>query len=245
MYASKICIRIAILLTIAGSWNSFAETIEFPEEELATESVLPVFDNAKGVLNRAVVTEGRFEMGGGAGLALNEPFYNPMNFHLQASYHFTELHGLNLMYMFLMSGLSDYGEQLKTNPNLNPKFDASEAPQPSSILMASYQLTAFYGKISLTKKSVMNLSLFGIAGAGMIGLNSGTQVPALNVGFGQKFYFSPRFALRLDFRLIGYSGPDPTSKTLDPTDNVKPAESEFKDEIFFNTYLSGGLVFIL
>lgn len=245
MYASKIGFRIFPLLIAVGCVSAHAETIEFPEEELATESVLPVFDNAKGVLNRAVQTEGRFEIGGGAGLALNEPFYNPMNFYIEGSYHFTELHGLNIKAMFLMDGLSDYGEQLKTNPNLSPTFDASEAPQPKNILLASYQLTAFYGKISLTKKSVMNLSLFGLAGAGLIGLDSGTQLPALNIGFGQKFYFSENLALRLDFRLIGYSGPDPTSQTLDPSDNVTPDEGSFKDEIFFNTYITGGVVFLM
>lgn len=245
MYALKICIRLIPIFLVMASVPTPAETIEFPEEELATESVLPVFDNARGVLNRAVVTKGRFEVGGGAGLALNEPFYNPMNFYIEGSYHFTELHGLNIKTMFLMDGLSDYGEQLKTSTNLGQPFDASEAPQPKNILLASYQLTAFYGKISLTKKSVMNLSLFGLAGAGLIGLDSGTQLPALNIGFGQKFYFSPKLALRLDFRLIGYSGPDPTSQTLDPTDTVIPSEGSFKDEIFFNTYITGGVVFLM
>jgi outer membrane beta-barrel protein len=217
------------------------EKIEFPEEELATESVLPIFDNSRGVLNRNVVTEGRFEFGGGAGLALNEPFYNPLHFQLQGTYHFDELHAVNVIGMFLMSGPSSYGDQLKSAPT---NFDPSLAPAPSSILMINYQLTAFYGKISLTKKSVMNLSLFGTAGAGVLGLDSGTQLPALNIGFGQKFYFNPNLALRLDFRFVGYQGPDATSQPLNPG-TAKPAESAFDDELFFNTYISGGLVFLL
>ena len=145
--------------------------------------------------------------------------------------------------MFLMPGLSSYGEQLKTSPYITPQFDASKAPAPSSIFMASYQLTTFYGKISLTKKSVMNLALFGVLGAGLMGMDSGTQLPALNAGFGQKFYFGNRISLRLDFRVIAYQGPDPTSQTLRPTDPA-PSESSFQDELFFNTYLTAGMAFL-
>lgn len=224
-----------------SSYGFANDKVEFPEEELATESVLPVFDTTRGVLNRNVTTEGRFELGGGVGLALNEPFYNPLNFNIQGSYHFNELHGVNLVAMFLMSGPSSYGEQLKSPPN---NFDPSLAPAPSSILLANYQLTAFYGKISLTKKSVMNLSLFGTAGAGMVGLDSGTQLPAVSVGFGQKFYFNPRFALRFDFRFVGFQGPDATSQPLNPG-SAKLSDGAFDDELFFNTYISGGAVFLL
>lgn len=243
MLLQKNTIAVLLLLFVFLKMSPiFAETIEFPEEELATESVLPVFDNAKGVLNRTVKTANRIEFGGGAGLSLNEPFYNPVNFHLQGSYHFTELHGVNLFAMFLMEGLSSYGDQLKTTAAT--QFDASKAPAPQNIFIASYQVNAFYGKISLTKKSVMNLTTLGTLGAGLLGLDSGTQLPAINFGFGQKFYFSKNFALRFDFRVIAYQGPDPTSQPLLPG-SPAPSEGSFDDELFFNTYLSAGAVFLL
>lgn len=218
-----------------------AETIEFPDEELATESVLPIFDNARSVLSRNVKTEGRFEFGAGGGLALNEPFYNPMNFNVQGSYHFDETHGVNFFGIFFMDGMSSYGNQLRDEQD----FDPSRAPAPKYGVLGSYQFDAFYGKISLTKKSVMNLSLFGIVGAGMIGLDEGSAV-ALNVGFGQKFYFGNRVALRLDFRVLAFEGPDPTSNTtnMGPSDPL-PSASDFDDELFFNTYLTADLVFLL
>ena len=221
-----------------------ADTIEFPEEELATETVLPVFENQRGVLNRTVVTEGRFEVGAGAGLALNEPFFNPINAHLQSTYHFSELHAVNLYGFFFLPGLSQYGEQLRTADNLGNPFDAGEAPAPQSLLLASYQIQAFYGKISLTKKSVMNLALVGLVGAGLMGLDSGGSVPALNIGFAQKFYFTKNLALRFDFRLVGFQGPDPTSQDLTPGGDA-PEAGDFDEELFFNTYLSAGFVFLL
>ena len=54
---------------------SFAEVIEFPDEDLATETVLPVFENKVAVKNRLIELEGRFEAGFQLGATLNEAFY--------------------------------------------------------------------------------------------------------------------------------------------------------------------------
>jgi hypothetical protein len=43
------------------------QNIQFPEEELASESVLPIFDQPVSVKNRAVLTAQRLEVGGGGG----------------------------------------------------------------------------------------------------------------------------------------------------------------------------------
>ena len=224
-----------------------AETIEFPEEELAKESVVPVFENSRSVLNRKVNTKGRFEFGGGAGLTLNEAFYNPMNFGFTATYHFNEEHGLNLSGTFWMDGLSTYGEQLERGEGLTgANFDASYAPHAKSMFLANYQFTAFYGKISLSKQTVMNLSLHGLAGLGMIQMDGVSPITA-NIGMGQRFYFTERFAFRMDLNLLMFQGPDPTSANLDDTNgrnpNVKPAD--FSDTLQFQTLLQAYLVFLL
>ena len=171
--------------------------------------MLPKFENQRGVLNRRITTAGRFEFGGGGGLALNEPFYNPINMHLQATYHLDEIHGINFMGYLFLDGLSQYGgDQLATATNLGDPFDADEAPRPEQLFLGSYQIQAFYGKISLTKKSVMNLALVGLVGGGLLNYDSGDAYPALNFGFAQKFYFGQRIALRFDFRVLAYQGPD-------------------------------------
>jgi len=233
-----------LIAIILSSATGLADTIEFPEEELATETVLPVFENQRGVLNRRVTTANRIEIGGGAGLTLNEAFFNPINFNLQATYHFDELHAINLMGYFFMDGLSQYGDQLRTADNLGQNFDATKGPAPSNLLLANYQIQAFYGKISLTKKSVINLALVGTLGAGLLGYDSGDAVPALSAGFGQKFYFTKNLALRFDFRIIGFQGPALTSQDLGVSDPEVPF-GDFDEELFFNTYLSSSLVFLL
>ena len=74
----------------------------------------------------------------------------------------------------------------------------------------NYQYTPYYGKISLTKKLVMNLSIYGFAGPGLIVFNEGTRLPAFNMGIGQRIYLFRHFAFKTDVGFYGYYGPDPT-----------------------------------
>ncbi|MCC7406172.1 MAG: outer membrane beta-barrel domain-containing protein [Bdellovibrionales bacterium] len=234
----------AVLFVGCLSVNGNAETIEFPTEELASESVLPVFDKVENVKNRNVVTAKRIEVGGGIGFNLMDAFYNPMNFHGSVSYHFDEIHGINAAAAFWMSGLSNYGEQLKNGEGLDGDFfDPSRAPSPKYMLMGNYQYTAYYGKISLSKQMVMNLSLFGLAGLGTIAIGDQNKI-ALNFGIGEKFYFTKNLALRLDLRMLLYRGPDPTTRRLLPTDSEYEA-SAFGETTFFHTMLTFGLVYLL
>lgn len=234
-----------LLLGLSLAGPLAAETVEFPDEELATETVLPVFDKTRSVLNRNVQTVGRLEVGGGAGMALNEPFYNPMNFSANATYHLNELHAVNVNGTFFMSGLNSYGKQLQAGEGLaaGESFDASKAPAPKWMLLGNYQFTAYYGKLSLSKQAVMNLTLFGLAGIGVIQTGGITNY-ALDVGFGQNFYITPRLAARFDIKLLMYNGPDATSLDLEQ-ELAAPDEGAFETNWFFKTYLSLGLVFLL
>ncbi len=85
----------------------------------------------------------------------------------------------------------------------------------------------------------MNLSLFGFIGAGAFSLSSKT-VPALDVGIGQNFYFTPNWGMRFDLKVVAYKGPDATSVSLKPVDNPQP--SAFEERYFFNTYLNGSMI---
>ncbi len=227
-----------VTLLISAS-SAFAERIEFPEDELATETVLPKFDRPTVVRNRNVVTEGRFEPGLFSGWIMNEPFYNNQQIGLNLSYHFNEISAVNVVGASWMSGASTYGKQLKEQNYV----DVDNTYGPKSMYLLNYQFTGFYGKISLTKQAVVNLSLFGLMGIGMVnyeGLNS----PAFTFGLGQKFYFTPAIALRFDLRMLAYQGPNPVSL---PTINLttKPAISDFEKSTYLSTVLNVGLVFLL
>lgn len=241
-----VCLTLALLI----SAHAFAEDIEVPEEELARESTLPVFNKRRAVLNRNVLSAERFEMGIGGGLEMNEPYYNDYMMSFQGTYNYNETSALNVQGLYWASGLSTYGEQLKAGRVHSPRqsddfspFDASKAPHPQWGVFANYEYIAYYGKISITKQSVMNLNLFGVAGLGYINMGSASTF-GMNLGLGQNFFVTNNMGLRVDLRWLIFQGPDATSQALDPK-KAAPSASSFGNRIFYNTQLGLSLVFIL
>ena len=225
---------------------SFAEVIEFPDEDLATETVLPVFENKVAVKNRLIELEGRFEAGFQLGATLNEAFYKSEVVGINLGYHLDELHGIGFYYLTWSGELSSYGEQLGVNPPvaIDSPIDFSKAPAAESLYVFNWEYNAFYGKISLSKQTVLNLHVFSSLGLGQIKFGDQSNV-AFNAGIGQRLYFSENWALRLDFNLLFYSGPDPTSRgTLSPSGPSYDA-SDFSSKQYFNQSLTVGLVGLL
>ena len=237
----KKLIWIVMALLIGG--HAFADEIEVPEDELARESTLPVFDKRQAVLNRNVNSDQRIEVGAGGGVEMNEPFYNDYMLNADVTYNFTQTSAVNVQGLFWLPGLSSYGNQLRQTGQNFKAFDASEAPHPSWALMANYEYVAYYGKISVAKDAVMNLNLFGLAGLGYMNLGTVSTV-AFNIGLGQNFFFTRNFGLRWDLRWLIFQGPNPTTQQLTPG-VTPPSPSSFGNEIFFNTQLGLALVFIL
>lgn len=239
---------ILIVSLLSVGVQVYGDEIEFPEEELARESVLPVFDKRRAVLNRNVITEKRFELGAGGGMELNEPYYNDFMFNLQGTYNYSEVSALNVQFLMWMDGLSDYGEQLKKgrapvagDAGFQP-FDAAKAPHPEWGVFANYQFIAYYGKISISKQTVMNLNLFALAGLGYISMGEVSTV-GVNLGLGQNFFFTKNVGLRADLRWLIFQGPNATSQSLRQNDN--PSADSFDDRIYYNAQLGLALVVIL
>jgi outer membrane beta-barrel protein len=216
-----------------------AAVIEFPEEELARESVLPVFERRVAVRNRSIVTSGRFEFGANFGYSLIEPFFNPYNLGFNMSYHFNETHGVNLMSNFWLTGTSKYSDQLQNQEGLNLHL----APSVQSINMLNYQFTAYYGKMSLAKDLVINQSLYGLLGLGMVQMG-GESMTALSGGLGQKFYISRSWALRFDLRVMLFQGPDVVSRDL-KNQTTQKSPSYFDQTLVIHSVLNAGMVFLL
>lgn len=245
--AIRISILFSILIISLYEGVLFAETIEIAEEELAKESVLPVFDKAVVVRQRAVTTEGRFELGVGFGLNLVEPLYEQPVYNFLGTYHFTETHAVNIFGMFLSTGLSGAGKDLKAGKGLtNNTFDASLAPTIDSMFFANYQFTAYYGKMNFSKQSTTNLALYGLVGAAMINW-SDKPVLGLDAGVGQKIYFNKNFLLRADLFLTLYQGPDPTDPKDDQYMDAGDPElksADFKSTFYFRPFLTASAAYL-
>lgn len=227
---------------------SHADDIEFPEDELARETTLPVFEQRRVVLNRHVITEKRFELGIGGGLEMNEPYYNDYMGQLTGTYNFNETSALNVQGLMWLPGLSSYGEQLKsgTTKPFRESFDASKAPHPKYGLFVNYEYIAYYGKISVTKQGIMNLNLFAIGGLGYIGMD-GASSPGMNLGIGQNFFFTRSVGLRMDLRYLIFQGPNATTQHLRTTATINdtPAAGSFNNRIYYNSQFGLSLVVIL
>ena len=232
-----------ICLLVASVWSASARAavIQFPDEELSTESVLPVFDQPQSVKLRNVVTNGRFELGALGGYSLVEAFFQPYSVGLTSTFHFTEEHGFNLLFVGYLGGSSSYATQLNPIPNSGPpakNFNVQYAPGPKYLALGSWQYTAFYGKFSLARDYVMNLSLYGLLGLGAMGVGD-AALPVVSAGFGQKFYLNKNLALRADLRFLIYQGPDVTSVDLSTTSSVQ-SSSAFSQNLLFGSLLTLG-----
>jgi len=226
--------------------------IKFPEEELATESVLPVFEDDTAVKNRKVKHAGRFELNLMGGMVTSEPLYNPFNFGGSLTYHFDNTNAVHIMAAVFLGGLNSNGEALRNGDVFladgstgQIKFDASEAPNKEFLIAAHYQYTAYYGKISLPGDFVMNLTLSALVGGGAYFMGD-FIAPAANVGISQRFYFNSHFALRFDILVSAFNGPDITSAgPLNPDDSVVPDADDFDSALQIDSNLFLGLSFLL
>lgn len=243
MMNKKLLLAFLLTLTCGAAW---ADDIEVPEEELARESVLPVFDRPQSVRARKIKTNQKLEIGAGMALEMNEPYYSDYTLNAVGTYHFDERQALNVLGIFWADGLSAYGEQLKAGGSGSNKFnpfDASLAPHPKWSLIGNYEFVAYYGKISLSKRSVMHLNLFGVGGLGYMSMGETNSI-VLNGGIGQNFYFTKNFAIRFDIRCLIFRGPNPASQILNPS-KAAPAVGSFDQRVFFNTQFAAAAVFIL
>ncbi len=219
-----------------------AEVVELPKEELAQESVLPVFDKPVSVKNRNVNTAGRWDMDVFYGYAMTEPIANVSKFGIGVYYNTSENHAFGVFFANNASGLSDYARQIERTPAT--PLDLSKAPMPKNTIMGDYNLKAFYGKMSVTKSLVLNTVLFGSGSVGVVQYEHKTY-PAVAIGLGQKFYFNKNWAMRFDMRLYANQGPVPFlagSKMHSGT--ARPSYSEFSERVLFSTNLDIGLSYL-
>lgn len=216
------------LLTI----QAHAVDIQFPEQELARESVYPVFDNPEAVKARNVVTKGRVELSLGGGWSLNDALNEPYVLGGGIAYHFTELHGVQLFGNTFSNSKSQYVDGIERTGQVS---NLKNAPKPSYLALLNYQLTPYYGKLSITKQSVMNIAIFVQAGVGAININE-EDIFAWSIAFGQKLYFGKNWGLRADLRAVNYQAPNPFSISI-PANRV-PKNSEYAKQSVTNGVLT-------
>lgn len=193
--------------------------IHFPDEELSTESVLPFVEEPQMVLNRNVFLKFRAELGVGLGLGLDEPFYFPVYPTSILTFHLTEVHAISISGTYFFPKRSSAGESLSQGKGLEGSgktFDPLKAPYPQMEALFNYQYSPYYGKISLAKTWVLNLSIYGFAGLGLMVMDQNDRLFSGNVGIGQKLYLNKWLGFRGELGVYGYyNGPSIAKMRLD------------------------------
>lgn len=231
--------KIFLVLALFGApLRAAAEVIELPEEELAKESVLPVFEKPVSVRNRNVMTAGRVDANLSYGLALSEPIANVSRFGVSLYYHTSENNAFGLLYAKNGGGLSMYANQLNDKYNL----DFNRVPLPKQTIMGDWNWKMYYGKMSITKATTFNFSLYSTLAAGVVQYPH-KSFPAIAPGLGQKFYFGKNFALRFDLRLQMNNAPIPflAGRLRTVPNDPTPDYSEFQERLTYTTLLDAGL----
>ncbi len=227
MLATKLSSRILFLLLC--SFSAFAVDIQFPPEELPSESVTPILDSRQAVRSRLVSFEKRFEFQGGTGYYLDEPFYQNQFFGLTGLYHFNETWGVGFSYYSWVLGLSDYSKQFESDlPSL--KLNFGRGRQFENALVFSLHQRLMYGKISWSKGYVTPMSLNMLYETGMAKYGK-RSLPFISAGFGHRVFFNLKMGFVLNLKMVYRQIFDPVSIAdgLSATYNpIAPSEDSFK-----------------
>ncbi len=184
------------------------DVVQFPESELARESVLPVFDQPEAVKKRYVPTDGRIEVGGFLGTSLNDPFLYDYPVGIEAQYHLNEISALGLIVEGYANTNTSYVSQIQQINGAGSAIKFGQNPQPTFAALAEYEFTPYYGKISLSKQNVLNLNISATARAGMMNLSVGGSSITGGLGLNERFFFTRNFGIKLDLSALFYTKPD-------------------------------------
>lgn len=221
------------------SWSK--EEIEFPEEDVAQETVLPKFNSPLVVMSRAITTEKKIELGAYLGWNFTEPIFAQNKFGLNFSYHWSEMSAINVNFSKWASGLNkQYTDQLYDSY----KLDFSRAPAPDYSMWVNYELKAYYGKMSFAKDSVSHLIFYPLFGLGLNKYQNKSYY-GLDGGVGGKFFFNKSWALRTDLKLQYFQYPSPflTGK-MKTTSATTPSGSDFEDKWTYATIFDVGIAYL-
>jgi outer membrane beta-barrel protein len=231
-----------LFLGLSGfSSYAAAEDVELPEEELAKESVLPRFENSMSVKSRNVTLDGKFEIAPYLGFNLTEAIFNQTKLGIILGYHLNEDHAVSVNLVSFLTGLSQYGGQLRNQFGL---LFEERAPRPQYGIWGNWEINSYYGKISLSKESVINLSIYPIFGAGMTAYTHKSFF-AVSGGVGIKMYFSPTWALRTDLKVQYGQQTEPFLNGAMLSGQPAPQHSQFPEKSVLGTNIDIGFAWLL
>ncbi len=239
MESSKELLSLLVLSVFLIGVTARAEEIQFSEEELPREAVMPRLDSPKAVINRKLSYAKRTSVDASVGWFMDEPFYNNQYFAVQGNYNWSEASGVGLKYLMFGTGLSGYSSQFASS--VTPSADFSRSRGPRSGFLVNYERRMMYGKLSLSKRWVIPGYLtWGLEG-GMMAYGS-RQLPLAGASIANRFFLGK--SLGISLTLHGYMRQfvDPLSQTL--RNSPVPSETDFTTNTKFSTAMDLGINYL-
>jgi outer membrane beta-barrel protein len=236
----KISSFLYALIFVMSSQVYAAQSLELPDDELAKESVLPVFEKPGMVRSRNVKTEKRFEMGLYYGWLMTEPIFDTSRIGAAGYWHTNEDTAWGGVFYAHSTGLSSYARQLK-GPGFGLDFD--RAPKPLYSINIDYNKKLFYGKMSVSKTTAINTHLQALFGGGLTQYENNKNYLNLSVGVGYKFYLSQNLSFRTDLRLLIHQAPTPFKRGA-LTAPADPGFGVFDERIHYTNTLDVGVNYL-
>ena len=219
--------------------------ISFDLKDLPWSVVLPRVEDRVFVKNKNILLSKKLFLQTGLGFNLTEPLYDNKAVQFGFGYNLTGDHALRWSSIFFFKGRSDSGQNL-----LSKNKDVLLIPYLQGLHLLSYEYNAYYGKISLSREWVMNItSNFNFGGGGAFFTDK--VFPMATVGVNQSFYFTTHWAFQIGLNFLAYKGPDPTHSECaiipgggecDGQDSR--ASEDLGPRLFYHTYLGAGFVYL-
>lgn len=216
---NKILLIFILLFGITG----LAQKIDFPQDELPSESVEPVLDSPKAVFNKRQTFAKKFEVGFVPGWNLSEPFFSNLYLGFSAVYNTSEENGFGLKYQKWNPGYSTYASQFTL-------LDFGRAPAPSQLMSLSYEHRPLYGKVSLGKETVTPFLLYFAFDLGYLDYLT-RKLPSFGLGLGQKIYFSRNVGFGFGLNLRMQQVVDTLSANLRTATGTVPTAADFNTKV--------------
>jgi hypothetical protein len=228
--------KILVVSLILLGQAAHAVNITLPENELPSETVVPKTDSKSVVLNRTIQKSHRVSLGVGAGVLLDEAFYNAQALSFEVRYNTDEKGAWGFRYDTWMGDATTYTDTFYGS-TAKLQFGAAPARKSGAFILRSFDL--YYGKVSLGKEVISPMSFSWIAAVGAQNYET-TWLPALQGGAQVKLYMCKSTSIDLAYLFSFYQKVDPTSINVRES-NGKPSADAFEKKYSFGQFVQLGV----
>lgn len=200
--------------------------IKFRDEDLPMESVTPIVDSPKAIMNKKIKFDSRFEFTAQYSWIVDEMFTNNSQFGFKASYHIDELNSAGILFQARTGGKTQYADQFE---NFSAQLKLDRAPAPSTMMGLTFDQKFYYGKVSIGKEKVLPVVTESNYMVGMQKQGS-QQMPVASIGLTQRFFVLPNVSMGISYKALFQQIYDPTSVNVRAVEPI-PEENSFTKKI--------------